>query len=328
MSDELIQVAHLSRDYGRVRALNDVSFNLHRGDILGFLGPNGAGKSTTMQILSGNLSPTAGSVLINGTDILGDPRRAKSQIGYLPEQPPLYRELTVDEFLAHCARLRKIPRSQKRKSLDQAKERTGLSEVGNRLIGNLSKGYQQRVGIAQAILHTPAVVILDEPTVGLDPIQIREIRSLIRDIGKEHSVILSTHILPEVQSVCNRVQIIHHGSIVFSETTQRLEESARATSFVAAFHRPPESLSPLTSLPEIQAVERLDQSRFRFSHAPQHTPTERVVEESVKQHWGLYELMPEHRTLEQIFVELTTSELPLSQGKASLTYNPKEGILA
>lgn len=177
----LIQVDQVSRFYGPLRALDDISFEVKKGEVLGFLGPNGAGKSTTMQILSGNLAPSAGRVRICGIDMLDEPKRAKAMLGYLPDQPPLYRELTVDEYLLYCARLNRLPAGRRQSALDVAKQRCGLTEVGRRLIGNLSKGYRQRVGIAQAIIHSPAVVILDEPTVGLDPIQIREIRALIRD---------------------------------------------------------------------------------------------------------------------------------------------------
>src|SRR3569623_1046024 len=185
----LIRVEHLTRYYGQHCALHDVSFTVGRGEVLGLLGPNGAGKSTTMQILSGNLAPSAGAVWINGIDLLDRPKAAKASLGYLPDQPPLYRELTVDEFLSYCARLHRIAPGQRSAAIQTAKQRCGLGEVGRRLIGNLSKGFQQRVGIAQAIIHAPPVVILDEPTVGLDPLQMREIRALIRELRDERSVL-------------------------------------------------------------------------------------------------------------------------------------------
>src|SRR5512143_1266958 len=221
-NDTLIKVEHLVRYYGPQCAVNGVSFEVKRGEVLGFLGPNGAGKSTTMQMITGNLAPTAGRITINGIDILDKPKEAKAALGFLPEQPPVYRELTVDEYLRYCARLNRIAKGEIAKAMNNAKERCGLADVGKRLIGNLSKGYQQRVGIAQAIIHRPDVVILDEPTVGLDPIQIREIRKLIRELGGEHSVILSTHILPEVQATCNRVQIINKGQLVLSDNIEGL----------------------------------------------------------------------------------------------------------
>ena len=231
----LVEIKNLSRFYGALQAVKDVSFTIRQGEVLGFLGPNGAGKTTTMQIISGNLAPSGGSVTIAGHDLLEDPRAAKGQIGYLPEQPPLYRELTVDEYLDYCAALNQVPRAQRVSARDNAKERCGLHDTGRRLIGNLSKGYQQRVGIAQAIIHLPPVVILDEPTVGLDPIQIREIRALIRELGKEHGVILSTHILPEVQATCDHVQIINKGELVLNESIEGLEHHMKAASLTVAF---------------------------------------------------------------------------------------------
>src|SRR3989338_8942624 len=240
MSDTvLVEVKNLTRFYGTVQAVKDVSFTIRKGEVLGFLGPNGAGKTTTMQIISGNLAPSGGSVTIAGHDLLEDPRAAKSQIGYLPEQPPLYRELTVDEYLDYCAALNQVPRAQRVSARDNAKERCGLHNAGRRLIGNLSKGYQQRVGIAQAIIHAPAVIILDEPTAGLDPIQIREIRQLIKRLGTDHSVILSTHILPEVQAVCNRVLIIHEGRLVLDKKLDSIRMAGQKQKMQITFKHPP-----------------------------------------------------------------------------------------
>ena len=304
----LVHVEHLYRYYSQTCAVDDVSFDLAKGDVLGFLGPNGAGKSSTMQIITGNLAPSAGQISIQGIDLLDRPKAAKHAVGYLPEQPPVYRERTVDEYLHYCARLNRIPRRRLRTAIDTARERCGLEDVGPRLIGNLSKGYQQRVGIAQAIIHTPAVVILDEPTVGLDPIQIREIRALIRELGKEHGIILSTHILPEVQATCNRVQIIHHGKLVFADTMAGLEQRMRATALVAGFHTTPD-LQVLQHLPGIAQAEALDAGRVRL-HYTGASPAEALVELAAANHWRLHELTPERRTLEQIFIELTCSEQP------------------
>lgn len=217
-SSILLAVEGLSRYYGEDCAVESLNLQLQKGEVLGLLGPNGAGKSTTMQMLTGNLAPTTGSIQINGIDLLEEPRRAKQHIGYLPEQPPVYRDLTVNEYLDYCAKLHGLRGIARTQAINLACERCSLNEVKNRLIANLSKGYKQRVGIAQAILHNPAVVILDEPTVGLDPLQIREIRKLIRELGQEHSVILSTHILPEVQAVCDRVQILNRGRTVFNDS--------------------------------------------------------------------------------------------------------------
>jgi ABC-2 type transport system ATP-binding protein len=307
MSKEaLVHVEHLTRYYSLTCAVDDVSFDLARGEVLGFLGPNGAGKSSTMQMITGNLAPGAGQISIAGTDLLDQPKRAKRDIGYLPEQPPVYRELTVDEYLRYCAKLNRIPRSQLGSAVATAKDRCGLGDTGRRLIGNLSKGYQQRVGIAQAIIHSPAVVILDEPTVGLDPLQIREIRNLICELGKEHGIILSTHILPEVQATCNRVQIINHGKLVFADTTAGLEQRMNATALIAGFHATPD-LAALQQLPGVERVEPLPDNRVRI-HYRDSNPAEALIEQAVSRRWRLHELTPERRTLEQIFIELTCSE--------------------
>ena len=215
---DLVKANNLARRYAGYSAVTDLDLRLCKGEVLGLLGPNGAGKSTTMQMLTGNLAPSAGEILIGGIDLLDKPLAAKTDIGYLPEQPPVYRDLTVNEFLNYCAQLHGFNKHDAQSVVAKARQRCSLDEVQHRLIANLSKGFQQRVGIAQAVLHNPAVIILDEPTVGLDPIQIREIRSLIRELGEEHGVILSTHILPEVQSVCDRVQILNRGRTVFNDS--------------------------------------------------------------------------------------------------------------
>ncbi len=305
--DVLIQADQVSRFFGPLRALDNISFEVKKGEVLGFLGPNGAGKSTTMQILSGNLAPSAGRVMISGIDLLDQPKQAKALLGYLPDQPPLYRELTVDEYLLFCARLNRIPASQRRNSLDVAKQRCGLTEVGKRLIGNLSKGYRQRVGIAQAIIHSPAVVILDEPTVGLDPIQIREIRALIRELRADHSVILSTHILPEVQTVCDRVQIINKGQLVLNDTIAGLQQRMRGEDLLVALRQAPE-LTALEAVVGEGNVTVLGEGRFKIHTAQLEQQAEALAIAAVENGWGLYELMPERLTLEQIFVDITTTE--------------------
>ncbi|MFU8837276.1 MAG: ABC transporter ATP-binding protein [Thiohalomonadaceae bacterium] len=310
----LISVEHLSRRYGNTLAVNDVSFSVQRGEVLGFLGPNGAGKSTTMQMLTGNLAPSAGAIRINGIDLLEAPREAKRYLGFLPEQPPLYRDLSVDEYLGFCARLHQIPRARIARAVAESKERCGLSEVGRRLIHQLSKGYQQRVGIAQAIIHGPEVVILDEPTVGLDPIQIREIRQLIRELGGEHSVILSTHILPEVQATCDRVQIIQRGELVLSDTIAGIVQRMQGSSVILGLRRPPDEAS-LLALEGVQAVQALEDGRLRILHARQHNPAEALATAAAQRDWGLYELSPERLSLEEVFVNLTTRETPAEEGQ-------------
>jgi ABC-2 type transport system ATP-binding protein len=308
MSDEiLVRVEGLDRHYGELAAVRDVSFQVRRGEVLGFLGPNGAGKSTTMQIVAGALAPSGGQVLIDGIDILDEPQKAKARVGYLPEQPPLYRELTVDEYLAYCARLHRVPKRQVAQVCERAKARCGLTGVGRRLLGNLSKGYQQRVGIAQAILHSPAVVILDEPTVGLDPIQIREIRALIRELGGDHSVILSTHILPEVQSVCDRVLIIHQGRLVLDERVDRLALGLNEPALRATLRRPPTEVE-LLALPGVQTVELGEGGRVTLRFQDGEDPTEALVARAAASGWGLAELAPQRRSLEELFVQLTCGE--------------------
>ncbi|MGD8812645.1 MAG: ATP-binding cassette domain-containing protein [Thioalkalispiraceae bacterium] len=307
MSKTLIEVEHLSRNYGALRAVNNVNFELSQGEVLGFLGPNGAGKSTTMQMLTGNIAPSQGSIRICGIDLLENPRQAKAEIGYLPEQPPLYRELTVNEYLDFAARINRIPGNKVKPAVERAQQRCGLEQVGKRLINNLSKGYQQRVGIAQAIIHSPSIVVLDEPTVGLDPIQIREIRQLIRELGNEHGVILSTHILPEVQMTCDRVQIINRGELVFADKIENLNQRMQASSLLMGLQHSPD-VQTIQALTGVERAEDLGNGRWRIHYQPGHSPAQQLAQQAVQNNWGLDELSPEHKTLEQIFVDITTNE--------------------
>ncbi|MBN1378170.1 MAG: ATP-binding cassette domain-containing protein [Gammaproteobacteria bacterium] len=306
--EKLIEAVDLTRLYGNIRAVDNVSFTLNKGEVLGFLGPNGAGKTTTMQMLCGALAPTGGSIKINDIDLLEQPLRAKQVIGFLPEKPPLYIELTVDEYLGYCSQLHKIEKAFRAKALDSVKQRCGLTEVGSRLIGNLSKGFQQRVGIAQAIIHSPHVVILDEPTVGLDPIQIREIRQLIKQLGRDHGVILSTHILPEVQMTCNRVQIINRGRLVFHDSVDNLKLNTAATSLIIGLRRPPQA-TEIENVSGVNKIETITNSRFRIHFNNGQSPAEEIAKLAVEKNWGLIELTPESRNLEQIFIELTSTEI-------------------
>ncbi len=315
MSERLLQASTLYKHFGDTQAVNGVSFDLHKGEILGFLGPNGAGKSTTMQMLCGVLPPNQGQIQIQGIDLLDHPRQAKRHIGYLPEKPPLYPELSVDEYLRYCAQLHRIPPADIAQTVALSKQRCSLMEVGSRLIGNLSKGYQQRVGIAQAILHNPAIVILDEPTVGLDPIQIREIRKLIIELGQDHGVILSTHILPEAQAVCNRVQIIHQGQLVYSENMDALDQGISDEQIIVAFNRPPPR-SQLLALAGVSQIEELSPGRFRLHIKDTQPMAELIASAAVAQDWGLIELTPVKASLEQKFVELTSGEAPAQEQPA------------
>ncbi|MGE5241898.1 MAG: ATP-binding cassette domain-containing protein, partial [Bacteroidota bacterium] len=241
----------------------------------------------------------------------------------LPEQPPLYRELTVDEYLDYCAALNHIPRAQRRRARDNVKERCGLHDTGGHLIGNLSKGFQQRVGIAQAIIHLPPVVILDEPTVGLDPIQIREIRALIRELGRDHGVILSTHILPEVQATCDWVQIINKGELVLNQSIEGLEHHMKSASLTVGFRHPP-APEALEKLPGVKTVQPDKDGRLHVFHDTGVNPTDVIVRQSVEQNWGLYELRPGRLSLEQVFLDLTVEVA----ADVAATPDPQTGALS
>ena len=251
----MIKVEHLSKKYGKVYALRDVSFEVASGEVVGFLGPNGAGKTTTMNIITGYLSSSAGSVSVDGCDILEKPSQAKSRIGYLPEQPPLYPDMTVNEYLSFLYDLKGclLP---KEKHLAEICELTGIEKVRGRLIGNLSKGYRQRVGIAQALVSNPPVLILDEPTSGLDPNQIIEIRSLIRKLGVKHTVILSSHILSEVQAICDRIIVLDRGRLIADSSTDELEKSLGGSALSVTVDSSPDKAERL--LRQIKGVAHVE----------------------------------------------------------------------
>jgi len=306
-TDTLVQVEGISRYYGEHCAVDKLSFSVRRGEVLGFLGPNGAGKTTTMQILCGVLAATSGTASIAGYDIVAQPFEAKRRLGFLPEQPPLYREALVDEYLHYCATLRRVPRARRRAAVANARERCGLADAGGRLIGNLSKGYQQRVGVAQAIIHAPEVVILDEPTVGLDPNQILEIRRLIGELSEDHSVILSTHILPEVQSTCDRVLIINNGRRVLDQPLADLRSDSALSGISIALQQPPPP-GELESLEGVREVVPLDRYRFRVTYRRDVDTPVAVSRAAAEKGWGLYELIPQADSLEETFVQLTRGE--------------------
>ena len=307
MNDFTVEAIGLTRLYGGREAVSNVSFNLSKGQVLGFLGPNGAGKSTTMKMLTGNLAPSNGSVKICGIDMMENPKEAKALIGYLPEMRPLYKELTVDEYLTIAARLHRVSGAQIKKAVELAKERCGLSHMSKRLIENLSNGYQQRVGIAQAIIHNPMVVILDEPTVGLDPIQIRDIRALIREVGSERSVIISTHILPEVEMVCDHVQIIDKGKLVFNGAIDVLKKQRIGNKLLIAMNKPPKA-AELLKIAGVEEAESVSDQLMRVRFADGATPAEAIVQAAVAKGWGLYQIGPDQTSLEDVFVQLTYQE--------------------
>ena len=299
-----LKALSLTRLFGPNKAVNNVSFELSKGEVLGFLGPNGAGKSTTMRMLTGNLAPTEGQVEICGINIIEEPKLAKANIGYLPEMRPLYKEFRVNEFLRIAAKLHNIPAKKINSSIDIAMEKCGLTHMSNRLIENLSNGYQQRVGIAQAIIHNPEIVILDEPTVGLDPIQIREIRKLIKEIGKEHSVILSTHILPEVEIVCDRVQIIDKGNLVFHGSIDDLKQQRRGNKLLVGFKKTP-TLKKLQSLFDIVKIEKQEDLLHVIQFKNLDFDMEKFIQVCVKEKLGLFQVSPHITSLEDTFVQLT-----------------------
>lgn len=303
----LIEAKHLSRHYGEQCAVDDISFTLCKGEVLGFLGPNGAGKTSTMQMLCGNLAPSVGEIRINGFDLLEQPKQAKQCLGYLPDTPPLYKELTINEFLEYCARLHRLPFRRINSSIYTAKERCGLVDVADRLITNLSKGYQQRIGIAQAILHNPEIIILDEPTVGLDPTQIKAIRTLIKELGADHGVILSTHILPEVQESCTHVQIINQGKLILKETIQGLNKKLKSST-IKVITRKPIDQEQFSGIPSIISVEDVGNNNYLIHHNSDQNPIELIADLIVYSDQGLLELVPVKKSMEDFFINLTAKK--------------------
>jgi len=308
----MLEVAEISKVYGGRTVVDRVSFSVSKGEILGFLGPNGAGKTTTMRILTGYVPPTAGMAKVAGFDVQDQPLEVKRRIGYLPEHPPLYRDMLVRPYLQFVASIRGVPRKQVPSRVDRAIERCGLTSVGGRLIGNLSKGFQQRVGLAQAILHEPDVLILDEPTVGLDPAQIREIRHLIKSFGGEHTVILSTHILAEVTATCTRVLIINEGKIAAEDTLERLAARGERTRRLALrLARPGDGAeAALQALPGILRAQAEDgvPGGFLVEMQEGQDGREAVASLCVSRGWGLIEMRPITLSLEEIFIRIIQGE--------------------
>ncbi|MDD2723784.1 MAG: ABC transporter ATP-binding protein [Methylovulum sp.] len=300
----LIEAKRLYRYFGKHCVVKDVSFTLSRGEVLGFLGPNGAGKTTTLQMLCGLLAPDSGEISINGINLLTQAKLAKQSLGYLPDTPPLYKDLTVQEFLRYCGRLHGLAKDHIPRAIAQTQERCGLQEVTHKLIGHLSKGFQQRLGIALAILHNPDVVILDEPTVGLDPLQIREIRALIRELGQDHGVILSTHILSEVQDACTHVQIIHQGQLVLHESVAGLNRHLD-TGLLQVTTRLAPDLAVLAAISGITRIDTVADTQLHIHYRVSDNPTQRLTETVIANGWGLQELTPVKQSMEDIFVSLT-----------------------
>ncbi|MGN0991372.1 MAG: ABC transporter ATP-binding protein [Candidatus Ventricola sp.] len=319
----MIEVNHLTKRYGAHTAVSDLSFTIESGRIYGFLGPNGAGKSTTMNIITGCLGATQGEVRVDGHDILDDPLEAKRCIGYLPELPPLYTDMTPLEYLRFVLRVKGVKKSEWDAQLRQVMDRTKLHEVKDRLIGNLSKGYRQRVGIAQALLGSPKVIILDEPTVGLDPAQIIEIRELIRSLGHDHTVILSSHILSEVQAVCDQIMIIAHGKLVASDTAENLTSLMASGSRTELLVRADEqkTRAVLDSLDGIERTQLLaaDAGETRVQILPREGADLREALFFAFASAGLpiLEMKRDRATLEDVFLELTQSDTDAQEVKTA-----------
>jgi len=318
----VIEVQHLTKRYGPVTAVDDVSFRVEKGEILGFLGPNGAGKTTTMRILTGYMPPTDGKAVVAGYDVQEAPIEAKRLTGYLPETPPLYPDMTVVDYLDFCARIKGVPRGERGARVKSAMERTRIADVARRHCGKLSKGYRQRVGLAQALLHNPQVLILDEPTAGLDPKQIIETRQLVKDLGGDHTVILSTHILPEVSQTCHRVVIINRGRVVAVDSPDNLTARLRGTEtmFLQVDAAGADSKEVLKLVPGVTQV-RVAETRGPVTALEVESESGRDVRRElaaaiVNRGWGLLELRPMRMSLEEIFLHLTTEDVAADAGEA------------
>jgi ABC-2 type transport system ATP-binding protein len=307
----MIEVQDVTKRYGEITAIERVSFTVDKGEVLGFLGPNGAGKTTTMRILTCFIPPSEGLARVAGFDCFEQPMEVKRRIGYLPEMPPLYHELTVTEYLTFVGRLKGLTSDELRTGLDRVLQQLSLGDVRHRLVGNLSRGYQQRVGLAQALVHNPSVLILDEPTVGLDPKQIIEIRELIKSLAGSHTVILSTHILPEATAVCQRVVIINGGRIVAVDTPDRLSARLRRSEKVSVTVRfaPPDFAERLRALPGVVTVfEPTEGGTYLVECELGHDLREDIARFVVTNGWGLLEIKMISLTLEDVFLRLTQHE--------------------
>ncbi|HEX6970794.1 MAG TPA: ABC transporter ATP-binding protein, partial [Limnochordia bacterium] len=319
----MIAVEHVTKRYGNARGVEDITFEVSEGEIVGFLGPNGAGKTTTLRVITGYHPPTSGRVTVAGYDVFEQPDKAKRLIGYLPENPPLYRDMTVREYLEFVARVKHVPKARRKRHLEEIAQRVGIEDVYTRLVRNISKGYRQRVGLAQALVGNPPVLVLDEPTVGLDPKQIIEIRELLRELGEEHTVILSSHILPEVSQLCERVVIINQGQLVAVDTPSALSHRLhRAQRLLARIDGPKTDvqrrISELSGVAtvkirsddgpvpafEIEAQEGADVRRDLFFSM-------------AEGRWPIIELKPLDLSLEEVFLQLTTEEAELGSAVPS-----------
>ncbi len=312
----MIEVQHLTKRYGPVTAVDDISFTVERGEILGFLGPNGAGKTTTMRVLTGYMPPTDGKAIVAGYDVFEKPIEAKRRTGYLPETPPLYPDMSVRDYLSFVARIKGVPRGERTARVDEMMAKTRIADVANRHCGKLSKGYRQRVGLAQALMHNPDVLILDEPTAGLDPKQIIETRQLIKALAGDHTIILSTHILPEVSQTCQRVVIINRGKVVAVDTPDNLTSRLRGseTMYLQVDAAGADAASVLQRVSGVTRVAIADTKQqvvgYEVDSESGRDVRRELAAAVVGRGWGLLELRPMRLSLEEIFLHVTTEETP------------------
>ena len=313
----MIEVQHLTKRYGRVTAVDDVSFRVEKGEILGFLGPNGAGKTSTMRVITGYMPPSEGKAIVAGFDVFTHPLEAKKRTGYLPETPPLYPDMTVREYLNFAARIKAnhLTAADRKTRVDQVMKKTHVDDMANRQCGKLSKGYRQRVGLAQALIHEPEVLVLDEPTAGLDPKQITETRELIRGLAGDHTIVLSTHILPEVAQTCRRVVIINKGKVVAIDSpenlTHQLKGAAALYVQVGGGQDATPALSAIAGVRSVSVADRHeDYVGYEVDAAPNRDIRTDVARAIVNGGFGLLELRPMRLSLEEIFLQLTTEDQP------------------
>lgn len=304
MKQSIVRIEHLSHRYSKDWAIRDINFETGPSGILGLLGSNGAGKSTTMNILCGVLNQTEGKVYIDGTDLQKEPEKAKKLLGFLPQNAPLHLDLTVDEYLTYCAFIREVEKKSIQAAVNEVKDKCGISHFSKRLISNLSGGYRQRVGIAQAIIHKPLLVVLDEPTNGLDPNQILEVRKLIKEIGEERSVIFSSHILSEVEATCRDIRMIENGRMVFADTMDAFNNYIMPNSMLLSMDNPP-ALEELAALPGITGTELLNNNSIRLHFNASDTLSKTIIELSVQKGWQLTEITLEKSSLDEIFAQLS-----------------------
>jgi len=320
----VIEVQHLTKRYGPVTAVDDISFTVERGEILGFLGPNGAGKTTTMRVLTGYMPPTGGKAIVAGYDVFEQPIEAKRRIGYLPETPPLYPDMTVREYLSFVAKIKGVARAERKARVEEMMRKTHILDVAHRHCGKLSKGYRQRVGLAQALMHNPDVLILDEPTAGLDPKQIIETRQLIRGLAGDHTIILSTHILPEVSQTCQRVVIINRGKVVAVDTPDNLTSRLRGseTMYLQVDAAGADAASVLQRISGVTRVAAADSKQHVVGYEVDSETGRDVRRELaaavVSRGWGLLELRPMRLSLEEVFLSLTTEDMSTIAGEEAV----------